>query len=140
MKKQRTDNFDKFANQKKGSAVKEAFRQEKKKNKLAARAAGEEMRKKKIEKLRGISSDESKVQGTRFKEQDSRNKEQGPRNKAQEPRFKKQDARRKPLDTTDAKPDVPGKKKRFDKRTLKPQNEGTTPPGLAGTKPQIPNA
>ncbi len=30
--KKRTDNFDKFANQKKGSAVKEAFRQEKKKN------------------------------------------------------------------------------------------------------------
>ncbi len=53
--KKRTDNFDKFANQKKGSAVKEAFRQEKKKNKLEARAAGEEMRQKKKDKLRGTS-------------------------------------------------------------------------------------
>ncbi len=57
MKKQRTDNFDKFANQKKGSAVKEAFRQEKKRIKTEARAAGEELRKKKIEKARGIPSD-----------------------------------------------------------------------------------
>lgn len=52
--KKRTDNFDKFANQKKGSAIKEAFRQEKKKIKAEARAAGEEMRKKKIEKMRGV--------------------------------------------------------------------------------------
>lgn len=52
--KKRTDNFDKFSNQKKGSAIKEAFRQEKKKIKLAARAAGEELRKKKIDKMRGI--------------------------------------------------------------------------------------
>ena len=52
--KKRTDNFDKFANQKKGSAIKEAFRQEKKKIKQEARAAGEEMRKKKIEKKRYI--------------------------------------------------------------------------------------
>jgi 23S rRNA pseudouridine2605 synthase len=57
MKKQRTDNFDKFANKTKGSAVKEAYRQEKKKNKLEARAAGEEMRRKKIEKMRGITPD-----------------------------------------------------------------------------------
>ncbi len=54
--KKRTDNFDKFANKKKGSAVKEAYRQEKKKVKLEARAAGEEMRKKKIDKLRGIDT------------------------------------------------------------------------------------
>lgn len=52
--KKRTDNFDKFANQKKGSAIKEAFRQEKKKIKAEARAAGEEMRKKKIKKMRGV--------------------------------------------------------------------------------------
>ncbi|TDO26832.1 pseudouridine synthase [Sediminibacterium goheungense] len=51
--KKRTDNFDKFASKKKGSAIKEAFRQEKKKIKAEARAAGEEMRKKKIEKIRG---------------------------------------------------------------------------------------
>jgi len=51
--KKRTDNFDKFANQKKGSAIKEAFRQEKKKIKAEARAAGEEMRKKKMQKMRG---------------------------------------------------------------------------------------
>lgn len=54
----RTDNFSKFANQKKGSAIKEAFRQEKKKIKQEARAAGEEMRKKKIEKMRGMVRDE----------------------------------------------------------------------------------
>lgn len=54
MKKQRTDNFDKFTTQKKGSAIKEAYRQEKKRVKIEARAAGEEFRKKKIEKARGI--------------------------------------------------------------------------------------
>jgi 23S rRNA pseudouridine2605 synthase len=52
--KKRTDNFDKFANQKKGSAIKEAYRQEKKKEKADARAAGEEMRQKKKDKMRGI--------------------------------------------------------------------------------------
>ena len=66
--KKRTDNFDKFANKKKGSAVKEAYRQEKKKVKLEARAAGEEMRKKKIDKLRGIdTAKEDKLQAARFK-------------------------------------------------------------------------
>jgi 23S rRNA pseudouridine2605 synthase len=50
----RTDNFSKFANQKKGSAVKEAFRQEKKKIKQEARAAGEEMRQRKKDKMRGL--------------------------------------------------------------------------------------
>lgn len=66
--KKRTDNFDKFSNQKKGSAIKEAFRQEKKKIKLAARAAGEEMRQKKIDKMRGIVRDEEpKAQQSGFK-------------------------------------------------------------------------
>lgn len=55
--KKRTDNFDKFANQKKGSAIKEEYRQQKKKIKQEARAAGEEMRKKKIDKLRGIQDE-----------------------------------------------------------------------------------
>ncbi|MGB4725166.1 MAG: pseudouridine synthase [Sediminibacterium sp.] len=50
----RTDNFSKFANQKKGSAVKVAFRQEKKKIKQDARAAGEEMRQRKKDKMRGL--------------------------------------------------------------------------------------
>jgi len=70
--KKRTDNFDKFATQKKGSAVKEAYRQEKKKVKLEARAAGEEMRKKKIEKMRGIDSSDKadKPKDTRFKPQE----------------------------------------------------------------------
>ena len=72
--KKRTDNFDKFANQKKGSAIKEAFRQEKKKVKLEARAAGEEMRKKKIEKMRGIDNTdkENKPQDSRYKQQDKK--------------------------------------------------------------------
>ena len=70
--KKRTDNFDKFANQKKGSAIKEAYRQEKKKVKADARAAGEEMRKKKIEKMRGIDSSdkEAKPPTTKFRPQD----------------------------------------------------------------------
>ncbi|SJZ76323.1 pseudouridine synthase [Sediminibacterium ginsengisoli] len=54
----RTDNFGKFANKKKGSAIKEAIRQEKKKIKAEARAAGEEMRQKKIEKMRGIRQEQ----------------------------------------------------------------------------------
>lgn len=71
MKKQRTDNFDKFANKTKGSAVKEAYRQEKKKNKLEARAAGEEMRRKKIEKMRGITPDkEEKPVAAKFRSKD----------------------------------------------------------------------
>ncbi|MDB5210437.1 MAG: pseudouridine synthase [Sediminibacterium sp.] len=71
MKKQRTDNFDKFANQTKGSAIKEAYRQEKKKNKLEARAAGEELRRKKIEKMRGITPEkEDKPQAAKFRSQD----------------------------------------------------------------------
>lgn len=65
--KKRTDNFDKFSNQKKGSAIKEAFRQEKKKIKLAARAAGEELRKKKIDKMRGIvREDDTKPAPAKF--------------------------------------------------------------------------
>lgn len=54
MKKKRTDNFDKFSKQKKGSAIKEEIRQEKKKGKAAAKIAGDQLRAKKIEKLRGI--------------------------------------------------------------------------------------
>ncbi len=49
----RTDNFNKFANKKKGSAIKEEFRQEKRKVKADAKAAGEEMRLKKKAKARG---------------------------------------------------------------------------------------
>ncbi len=129
MKKQRTDNFDKFANQKRGSAVKEAFRQEKKKIKLAARAAGEEMRKKKIEKLRGITSEEIKPVEPRFKKEDARNKEQGPGNKPK-------DTKSKPREKSEAAPETGGKKKRFDKRTLKPKNEAATP----NPNPQTTNA
>ena len=120
MKKQRTDNFDKFANQKRGSAVKEAFRQEKKKIKLEARAAGEEMRKKKIEKLRGITSDEVKPQEPRFKKAEPRFKDQGSRNKAQ-------DARTKVQESSSAAPETSGKKQRLDKRALRAQTEGTIP-------------
>jgi 23S rRNA pseudouridine2605 synthase len=70
--KKRTDNFDKFANPKKGSAIKEAFRQEKKKIKQEARAAGEEMRQKKINKMRGIEepAKETKPQNEKFRPKD----------------------------------------------------------------------
>lgn len=54
MNKKRSDNFDKFANQKKGSAVKEEYRQEKKKAKIESRAAGEAARQRKKDKERGI--------------------------------------------------------------------------------------
>lgn len=57
--KQRSDNFDKF-NRKKNSAVKEAYRQEKKKIKQEARAAGEAMRQRKLDKQRGITSADDK--------------------------------------------------------------------------------
>ena len=70
--KKRTDNFDKFANKTRGSAIKEAFRQEKKKIKQAARAAGEEMRKKKIEKMRGVvvKDEEPQPAKAKFRPQD----------------------------------------------------------------------
>jgi 23S rRNA pseudouridine2605 synthase len=77
--KKRTDNFDKFANQKRGSAIKEEFRQQKKKQKQEARAAGEEMRKKKIEKQRGIQGEDegNKGQGTRKTGKDNRDRNPG---------------------------------------------------------------
>lgn len=79
MKKQRTDNFDKFANQKRGSAIKEEFRQQKKKLKQEARAAGEEMRKKKIEKQRGLREEYpgDKKQDTRKPYKQARDKDGG---------------------------------------------------------------
>lgn len=49
----RTDNFSKFAEKKNGAAIKEAYRQEKRRNKADARAAGEEMRARKKAKARG---------------------------------------------------------------------------------------
>ena len=47
MKAKRSDNFDKFSNKKKGSAVKEEYRQEKKQAKKDARAIGEAARQRK---------------------------------------------------------------------------------------------
>ena len=55
MKAKRSDNFDKFANKKKGSAVKEEYRQEKKRAKKDARAAGEAARQRKKDIERGIA-------------------------------------------------------------------------------------
>jgi 23S rRNA pseudouridine2605 synthase len=55
MKNKRSDNFDKFANKKKGSAVKEEYRQEKKKAKADARAAGEAARQRKKDIAKGIA-------------------------------------------------------------------------------------
>lgn len=61
----RTDNFDKFG-QKKGSAIKEEYRQAKKKIKAEARAAGEAMRLKKKNAKLGIVSEEPKKENPRF--------------------------------------------------------------------------
>ena len=62
MKKNRTDNFDKFSLKKKGSAVKENIRQDKKKAKAESRAMGEAARQRKIDKARDCNgSAERKV-------------------------------------------------------------------------------
>lgn len=88
----RTDNFAKFANQKKGSAVKEAYRQEKKKIKAEARAAGEAMRQRKLDKIRGIvREDEGKTRERGNKEQGTGNRKHEARNKEQETRNRKQE-------------------------------------------------
>ena len=55
MKAKRSDNFDKFANKKKGSAIKEEYRQEKKQAKKDSRAAGEAARQRKKDIERGIA-------------------------------------------------------------------------------------
>jgi 23S rRNA pseudouridine2605 synthase len=55
MNKKRTDNFDKFSNKKKGAAVKEEYRQEKKKAKVESRLAGEAARQRKKDIARGIA-------------------------------------------------------------------------------------
>jgi 23S rRNA pseudouridine2605 synthase len=55
MKAKRSDNFDKFANKKKGSAVKEEYRQEKKQAKKDSRAIGEAARQRKKDIERGIA-------------------------------------------------------------------------------------
>lgn len=62
----RTDNFNKFSEKKKGSAVKEAIRQEKRKVKADARAAGEEMRAMKKAKARGEMIAPKKVEGRKI--------------------------------------------------------------------------
>jgi 23S rRNA pseudouridine2605 synthase len=58
--------FDKFINKEaKGAKKKEALRQEKRKGKADARALGEELRKKKLDKKRGIVSPEAIVKNAR---------------------------------------------------------------------------
>src|SRR6478609_4164214 len=105
--KKRTDNFDKFANPKKGSAIKEAFRQEKKKIKQEARAAGEEMRRKKIEKMRGITPEkEDKPQAAKFRSQD-KGKPGAPTKKYE---AKSQKSGIKGKETSDSKPQTPNAK------------------------------
>jgi len=63
MNKKRSDNFDKFSQKKKGSAVKEAYRQEKKKIKAESRAAGEAARQRKLDKQRGIQEEPTVKKG-----------------------------------------------------------------------------
>lgn len=79
--------FEKFIKPEfKGAKKKEAIRQDKRKAKAASRALGEELRRKKLDKKRGIVSDKpeekrflkkdsrTNVQDSRFKIQDSKNK------------------------------------------------------------------
>jgi hypothetical protein len=76
--KKRTDNFDKFANQKRGSAIKEEYRQQKKKLKQEARAAGEEMRKKKLDKKRGVQDEAPKSDARATGKKDAGFRKPGP--------------------------------------------------------------
>ncbi|MDE3144774.1 MAG: hypothetical protein KGL19_11505, partial [Bacteroidota bacterium] len=74
--------FEKFIKPEfKGAKKKEAIRQDKRKAKAESRAIGEELRRKKLDKKRGIVSD--KPEETRFKKQDSRVKVQDSRFKVQ---------------------------------------------------------
>jgi 23S rRNA pseudouridine2605 synthase len=108
----RTDNFSKFANQKKGSAVKEAFRQEKKKIKQDARAAGEEMRQRKKDKMRGLVTEplkKSTKPGAR-KSAPSDRDERAPRSTAARPSAAGAAAASRP--TGSARPITPAKTSR----------------------------
>ena len=93
MKKNRTDNFDKFSLKKKGSAVKEAIRQDKKKAKAESRAMGEAARQRKIDKARGIVTDpppkENFKKGAYAKKTTGYEKKSNPRNnfKAAPPKY-----------------------------------------------------
>jgi 23S rRNA pseudouridine2605 synthase len=121
MKKPRTDNFDKFANKTRGSAIKEQYRQEKKKNKLEARAAGEEMRRKKIEKQRGITPEEPKPQAPKFRSQD-KGKPGAP--------AKKFETKRTPTNKSEVKSLESGVEKTPGKRFKKPDNRIPTDKSL----------
>ena len=61
MKNKRSDNFDKFANKKKGSAVKEEYRQEKKKAKEVAAKAARGSTPGEIEYLKNLASGNSNL-------------------------------------------------------------------------------
>jgi 23S rRNA pseudouridine2605 synthase len=76
MKKNRTDNFSKFADQKKGAAIKEAYKQEKRKIKAEAREKGEAMRKEK--KLRDTSSEIRKKDDRRLTIDDKKKTDRRP--------------------------------------------------------------
>lgn len=79
--------FEKFIKPEfKGAKKKEAIRQDKRKAKAESRAIGEELRRKKLDKKRGIVSD--KPEETRFKKKDSRKN-------VQDSRFKNQGSRNK---------------------------------------------
>ena len=72
--------FDKFINKEpKGAAKKEGFRQEKRRAKADSRAAGEEARRKKLDKQRGIVREEDKkpVRNERFKKPFGEDKKRG---------------------------------------------------------------
>lgn len=127
--KKRTDNFDKFANKTRGSAVKEAFRQEKKKIKQAARAAGEELRKKKIEKMRGIVKDEeSQPAKAKFRPQDQG--KPGAHTKKYEIRApKKQGGRRN-------QPTLPGQEEAIAKKGTRKKKPDNRIPDNDFTKPE----
>jgi 23S rRNA pseudouridine2605 synthase len=137
--KKRTDNFDKFANQKKGSAIKEEFRQQKKKLKQQAREAGELMRQKKLDKQRGVKSEETtkyEVRGTNKKF------EKGKGTTKYETRGEKKD-----FDKKSTKYEVRDTKKGDGNNKLQTQNpkpgsrnEETTPDSIPKNRDQTPDS
>ncbi len=102
--KKKSTHFDKFTKKKSNAAIKEQFKQEKRKIKKEREEYFEqkraEVRKQKAEGAR------EKVQGTRYKAQETRHKPQGTRDKAQDPNQKLQGKKDTELTTGNKQPAI----------------------------------
>jgi 23S rRNA pseudouridine2605 synthase len=132
----RTDNFDKFG-QKRGSAVKEEYRQAKKKIKAEARAAGEALRLKKKNAKLGIVTEEPKKAAPKFpKRAPGANKAEYHERKENSKNIGKPAPRSKPeaKDATPRDPEAP-RSKRAGARPPKSMREAGFVPNKDGGKP-----